>query len=137
RHSDLGLLRGMPADSRRIKQHVRPLQRRKARALRIPLVPADQGSEAANAGVGRAESEVARSKVKLFVVERIVGDVHLAIEAAQGAVTVEDGRSVMVDARGSLFEQRRDQDNAAEASGSRQFFGGWARNRFGQIEQRV
>src|SRR5207253_5459295 len=35
-----GLLFGMPADRRRIEQHVGPLQGREARAFGIPLIPA-------------------------------------------------------------------------------------------------
>ena len=49
------LLRRMPADGGGIKQHMRSLQRRQSRALRIPLIPADQCADAADF-VSRRES---------------------------------------------------------------------------------
>ena len=72
------------------------------------------------------------SEVKLFVVERIVGDVHLAVEAAQRTVAVEDGGGIVIDAGGALFEKGGDEDDSVSARGCGQFFAGRARNRFGQ-----
>ena len=50
------------------------------------------------------------------MVERIVGDVHLAVDAAEGAVSItavaiEDSGSVVIDTWRALFKQRRDEDN--------------------------
>src|SRR5438552_2970971 len=135
--AELRFLRGMPADRSRIKQHVRALQRRQARALGIPLVPANQRAEASGAGVESAESEVAGREIELFVIERIVRDVHFAIKAAQGTVTIEDGGGIVVDPGGALFEQRRDQDDAVAARRGRELFAGRAGNGFSQIEQQM
>src|SRR5208282_4440594 len=134
-HSELGLLRRMPADRRWIKQNRRALQCGQARTLRIPLVPADERAKLPGAGVERAEAEVAGSEVKLFVIKRVVGDVHLAVQAAQRAVVVEDGCGVVVNAGGALLEERCHQHDSVLTSGGRKFFGTRAGDRFGQIEE--
>ena len=61
--------------------------------------------------VEAAKAEIARREVILFEVERIVGDVHLAILAEQRAVGVEDDRGVVIHARRPPFEHRADDDD--------------------------
>src|ERR1700730_1751517 len=102
RQAKLGFFRRMPADRRGIKKHLRPLQRGQAGSLGEPLIPADQRAQAAYAGIERAKPEIAGSEIKLFVIERIVGDMHLAVEAARSAVAVENGCGVVIDAGCSL-----------------------------------
>ena len=104
RLSELRFLRGMPADRGGIEQDLGALQRGQAGAFGIPLVPAHQRAHAADGGVESAIAQVAGGEVILFVVERVVGDVHLAIEPAQGAVRVEDDGRVVIDAGGALLE---------------------------------
>ena len=111
-HSELGFLRGMPANRGGIKKQLRTLQCRKARTFGIPLVPAHQSSDASDAGIDGAIAEVAGGEVILFVIKRVVGNVHLAIKSAQSTVRVESHGSIVVDARGALFEQRSDQYDA-------------------------
>ena len=86
----------MPADRRGIEQHVRSLQRRQARALGIPLVPAHQRAELSEVRLERFETEIARREVKLLVVQRIIGDVHLAIDSREFAALVDDGCRVVI-----------------------------------------
>ena len=104
--------RGMPADGRGIEQNVRAAQAGEARAFRIPLVPADQHADAAVARVEIGKAQIAGREIKLFVVERIVGDVHLAIDAQQRAVGVEDRGGVVVQAGGAALEERSDDHDA-------------------------
>ncbi len=125
----------MPADRRGIEQHVRSLQRRQARALGIPLVPADQRAELSEVRLERFEAEIARREVELLVVQRIVGDVHLAIDARQLAARVDDGRGVVIDARRAPLEQRRDDGDLQLACDIAQALGRRAGNRFGEIEE--
>ncbi len=99
-------LGGMPADGRGIKQNVRATQAREARAFRIPLIPADQHADAAVARVEIGKSEIAGREIKFFVIERVVGDVHLAINAQQRAVGIEHRRRVVVEAGGAALEER-------------------------------
>ncbi len=104
----LALFRGMPADGRGIEQDVGAAQAREARAFRIPLVPADEHADAPEARLEAREAQIARREIELLVVERVVGDVHLAVEAAQGAIGVQDRGGVVVDAGGAALEQRCD-----------------------------
>src|SRR5262249_36624458 len=79
RNSELLCLRRMPANCGRIKQHYRALQRRQPRSLRIPLVPADQGSEFSSRSIKSAEAQISRGEIIFLVIQRIVGDVHFSI----------------------------------------------------------
>ena len=74
----------------------------------IPLVPADQHADAAVARVEVGEAEIAGREIKFLVVERVVGDVHLAVDAEQRAVGVEDRGGVVIEAGGAALEQRGD-----------------------------
>ena len=98
----------MPSDRRGIKQHLRPLQRGQACTLGIPLIPADEGADASEAGVEGLEAEVARREIIFFVIQRIIRDVHLAINAQQLAVGVNHGGGVVIDARRTLFKDGGD-----------------------------
>ena len=95
----LGFLAGMPADGGGVEEDLRALQRGQPRGFGIPLVPADQHADLAVAGLPGAEAEVARREIELLVVKRVVRDVHLAVDAQQRAVGVNDRRGVVVDAR--------------------------------------
>ena len=81
RRAELVFLGRVPADGSGIEEHLRALQRGEPRALGIPLVPAHERADAAKAGVHGLKAQVARREVVLLVVERVVGDVHLAIDA--------------------------------------------------------
>ena len=79
-------LRRVPADGGGIEEHFGALERGEARGFGVPLVPADQRADAAEAGVEGLEAEIAGGEVILLVVERVVGDVHLAVDAGERAV---------------------------------------------------
>ena len=127
----------MPADRRWIKKNCCPLQGRKPRAFGIPLIPADQRAQTSSAGVEGAKSEVAGREVKLFVIQGIVGNVHLAVKAAKRAVAVENRRRIVVNAGGTFFEEGSDDHDPMLARGRGNFLAGRAGNRFGQVEQRM
>src|SRR5208337_3714776 len=135
RLAEFGLLRGMPSDSGRIKQNARSLQCRKSRAFGIPLVPADQRAEFSGGSVKGFEAEIAGREIKLFVVKRIVGNVHLAVDAAERAVRIEDHGSIVVEARSALLEERRDQHDFVLQGSSGEFLRARAGNWLGEIEQ--
>ena len=96
RGAKLILFRRVPADSRGKEQHLGALQRGDARALGIPLVPADQSAHAASARIHSLKTEIAQREVVLLVVERIVGDMHLAIDAGNLSVGIQRDRSVVI-----------------------------------------
>ena len=93
-----------PADRRGIKEHLRAGHGRQPRGLRIPLVPADERPYLQPAGWHRHEAGVARREIKLLVVVRVVGDVHLAVEARSRTVTIEDHGRVVEEAVRSPLE---------------------------------
>src|ERR1019366_6784074 len=101
--AQLGFFARMPADGGGIEQNLRALQCRQARGFGIPLVPADQHADLAVAGWPGAETEVAWSEIELLVIERVVRDVHLAIDAQERAVGIDDRRRVVVEAGGPLL----------------------------------
>ena len=112
RRAVLRFLRGMPADGGGIEQDVRAAQRGEARGFGIPLVPADQRRDAAELRIEGAEAEIAGREIEFLEEERIVRDVHLAVEPEQRAVGVDDRGGVVIEAGGALLEQRRDDDDA-------------------------
>src|SRR5438876_12287213 len=59
------------------------------------------------------ETEIARCEIELFVVRRIIRDVHLAIFPEQLAVTANDRGGIVVETGGALLEKRSDDDGAA------------------------
>src|SRR5271169_2373986 len=79
--AQLRFLARMPADGGGVEENLRALQGGQARGLGIPLVPTDQHADLAIAGLPGAEAEVAWSEVELLVIERVVRDVHLAVDA--------------------------------------------------------
>src|ERR1019366_2372239 len=135
RDSKFGLLRRMPSDGRRIKQNARTLQSRQPRAFRIPLVPAHQRSDSSRVRIESLEAKITRSEVELLIVERVVGDVHLAINPAQRAIGIKNRCRIVVDAGCALLEERRHQNNFILPRRRRQLFRAGPRNRFGQVKQ--
>src|SRR4029077_10500393 len=96
--ADFSLLARMPADGGWIEEDFGSLQRRQPRRLRVPLIPADEHADSPVARVEGAEAQVAGCKIIFFEVERIVGNMHLAIEPEQAAVSVQHSGGVMGDA---------------------------------------
>src|SRR3984893_4798774 len=105
RDAEFSFLARMPADRRRIKNNFCATQRGQSGGLRIPLVPANADADLAALRVPRLKAEIARRKIKFFVIKRIVRNVHLAILAQQLAVRVDDCRRVVIHARAASLEQ--------------------------------
>jgi hypothetical protein len=130
----LGLFGGMPTDGGWIEKNFRALHRGQTRGFGIPLVPADEDANFAVLRLPGAKAEVARSEIKFFVIKRVVGDMHLAIETEEGTVGIDDGCGVVVDARSALFEERGNNDDAIFSGEFLEGLGGWAGDRFGEFE---
>ena len=101
----------MPADGGRVKKDFRALQRRQPRGFGIPLVPANQHADFAVARLPRLEAEVAGREIKFLVIKRVVGNVHLPVDAEQRTVGVNDGGGVVINAGGAFLKQRGDDDD--------------------------
>ena len=81
------------------------------------------------------ETKIAGSEVELLVVKRVVGDVHFAIDAYDGAIGVEGDGSVVIEACGAAFEQRGNDGDAQLTSDFSQSGSGWAGDGLGEIEE--
>ena len=104
-----------------------PPQAGEPRAFGIPLVPADQHADAAVARVEIRKAQIARREIEFLVVERIVGNVHLAVHAQQRAVGVEHRGRVVIEAGGAPLEERGDDDHAQFAREFAQGVAWWGR----------
>src|SRR5437899_2634635 len=92
------LLRRVPTDSCRIEKDLGALQRGEARSFRVPLVPTDERADLAHLSIEGLEAKVTGREIELFVIERIVRDMHLAVDALEGSVGVEHGGGVVIEA---------------------------------------
>jgi hypothetical protein len=57
------------------------------------------------------ETQIAWSKIELFVVKRVIRDMHFAILACDGSVGVDDYGRIVIDPSGSLFKKGRHNDD--------------------------
>ena len=129
--AELRLLRRMPSNRGGIKEHMRPLQGGQAGAFRIPLIPAYECAHTAHLGVKSAKAQVAGREVVLLVVQRIIRNVHLAVEAEQGTIGIKNRGRVVIDARGAPLEQGGDQHDVQLPRQSRESGGRRTRNWLG------
>src|SRR5262249_18136382 len=79
RFSKFLFLARMPADCRWIKNNLCSAQGSQSCGFRIPLIPANTDADLARLSIPRSKSEIARREVKLFVIQRIIGNMHFAI----------------------------------------------------------
>src|SRR5205814_1391290 len=135
RHTILLLFRGMPADRSGIKKDVRPLQRRKTRALWIPLVPADQCAHTSELSIESLEPEVSGGEIVLLVIERIVRYVHFAVDAFDGSIRVDDGSCVVIEAARAFFKEGSDDNYFVLPRNFAEFVGGRTGNGLSKVEQ--
>ena len=125
----------MPADGGGIEQDVRALHGSEARRFRIPLVPTHQHAQTAELGVEVFEAQVAGCEVEFLEEKRVIGNVHLAVEAQQVAVRTQYRCRVVIEPGRPAFKQRRDNHHSVFPRDFAQAFGGRARHRLCKIEQ--
>jgi hypothetical protein len=135
--AELFFFGGVPADGGGEEEDLGAFEGGEAGAFGIPLVPADEGADGAGGGAGGFEAEVAGGEVELFVVERVVGDVHLAVEVGDGAIFFDGDGGVVVQARRSPFEKAGYEDDAGLAADAGEDIGGGAWDGLGEIEEGV
>ena len=141
------LLRRVPPDRGRIEQNVGAQQARDASRLRIPLIPTDEHTDSCVSGLPDAEphgaarhrallvlGRVAWREIVLLVEQRVVGNVHLPIDAQQSPVGVDHGGRVSVETRRLPLEQRHDQHDGELTGESLHHRRGRSGDRLGQVE---
>ena len=124
----------MPADGGGIKQDLRALQRGEPRGFGIPLVPANQHADFAVTRPPRLEAEVAGREIKFFIEQRVVGNVHLAVDTEERTIGVNDGGGVVINTGGAFLKERSDDDDLVLFSEFLESPGARAGNRFGKPE---
>jgi hypothetical protein len=100
----------------------------------VPLIPADLHAEVAHGGLDGLETEVARSEVELLVVGRVIGNMHLAMDTGDGAISLEDNSCIVVKPRCPAFEEAGDEYNAMLTRKGAEELGRRTRNGFGKVE---
>ena len=134
--AELGFFFWVPADAGGIKDNLRAAERGEARAFRVPLIPADLNADARVFRIEIRETQIAGREIKLFVIERIVWNVHFAIFAKVAAIGVDYRASVVIDAGGAAFEQGSDDDHFLFLGNLGESVRGRARDCFRKVEER-
>jgi len=132
-----GVILRVPADGRGVDQYLGAGQCHQSRRFRVPLVPAHQYSQAANAGLYRPERfrrAVAWGEVELFVETRIIRNMHLPVAAGQAAIGIQYHGGVVVDAAEAAFEHRADNHDIVLGGQFPEKTGGRARNRLCKVK---
>lgn len=135
RGSILSLLRWMPPDRGRIEEDGGACEGREPSTLRIPLIPADQSSYTPESSIEIEKARIARREVKLLEIQRVIGNVHLAIDPEHTAVGIDHCRGIVIQPRRAPFEQRRDHRYACLSGSAPDGFSGRTRNRLSKIEE--
>ncbi len=86
-------------------------------------------------GIEIGEAEIARSEIKLFVIERIVGDMHLAVFAEERTVGIEDRAGVVIDTGSAALEYGNDQGDFLLFGDLPELFGCGTGDGLGKVEQ--
>src|SRR5262249_50364589 len=81
------------------------------------------------------EAKIAGCEIKLFVIEGIIGNVHFAVFAEEGAVGVENRASIMVNARGAALEKRYNENDSFLLGYFREGVGNRSGNGLGEIKK--
>ena len=122
------------ADGGGVDEEIGPGQGHQPCRFRVPLVPADQQPELADGGGDGGEAEIAGGEVELLMIAGVVGDMHLAVLAGDGAVPLQHHRGVVGQPRRPRLEQAQDQDDAEFAGQRREVFRRRPGDGFGQVE---
>src|SRR5439155_5167011 len=128
------LLIRQPTNRSRIEQKLRAGERGQTRRFRKPLVPANQRADFAMLRLMSLKAKIARCEIKLFVIERIIGNVHLAILARDLSVSIDGYRRIVVNAGSALLEQRSNDHDLLLTGYLAEGFGRWSGNGFGELE---
>ena len=91
----------------------------------IPLVPADEYAEGSITCLEDFVSEVAGGEIEFLVVARVVGDMHFAVFAKIGAIGIDDGGGIVVEAFGSFLKEGADEYYAQLFGQGHKVLAGW------------
>ena len=86
-----------------------------SRRFGIPLIPANQYAEASDGRRDGGKAQVAGREIELFVIGRVIGDVHLAILPCDSAVPLQHDGRIVVKPGSALLEEGEHQHDAGFA----------------------
>ncbi len=124
----------IPTDRGRVEQNFRTGKRHQPGRFRIPLIPAKQYPQAPDRSPDRLETKITGGEIKLLIEARIIGNMHLAVDATDLAGAIKDYGSVVIQPGRSPFKQRSDDDQAKFFRQRANAFGTGAGYRFGTIK---
>ena len=107
-----------PADRGGIEDRLGAGHRRQPGGFGIPLIPADERPDGELRRRHAHEAGVAGGEIKLLVVVRVIGDVHLPVEPGLRAIGIEDHRGVVEEAGRAALEDARHDDDTMRLRGS-------------------
>src|ERR1019366_9678736 len=93
-----------PSDRGRIEQYLRASHRGEPCGFGEPLIPAYEHADRAARGAVRDEIKIAWGKIIFFVIAGIVGDMHLAVAADDFPGLIDNGGSVVINARRATLQ---------------------------------
>ena len=99
------------ADGCRNEYDLSPHHGGQAGRLGEPLIPADQDADVGVAGPEDLVPQVSWRKVELFVITRVIGDVHLPVFAQIAAVGIDHDGRVVIESHRPLLEKACYDDN--------------------------
>ena len=124
----------MPTDRRWVEENLGTAKGGQSSRFGKPLIPADQNADRSVTGLKGAKAQISGREVELFVVQRVVGNMHLAVQPDETTVGIEHTSRVVVDPGGAPLEDRTNDDDFVFASGRSQSVGGRSGNRLSEIE---
>ncbi len=127
----------MPADGSGEEERLRAFQGSNACAFGVPLVPADQRADVAGSRRECPETKVTRREVELFIIERIIRNMHLAIHVCDAAIALDGDRGVVVQAGRAALKQGSDYDHVVLPRNRGEALSARPGNRLGRCEQRM
>lgn len=126
-----------PANRGGVEQQFSSLHGCQASSFGVPLIPADADADACIASREREKAEITGGEVEFFEVERVIGNVHFAVEASDAAIGIEDNSGVVIETVCAAFEQWYNNDNPVFFGNFLQGCRGRARDGFSQCESVV
>src|SRR5437667_75538 len=94
-----------PADDGGIKNHIGAIKSRESRAFAIPLVTANLHADARVLGIKIRKTQIARRKIKLFIIEWVIGNVHLAVFSEERSIGIQHGAGIVINAGSAALEK--------------------------------
>lgn len=92
----IGRITALPPYSRWINQNFGTVQCHQASSFGKPLVPANKNAQTAHRRIDWFKAQIARSKIKFFIICRIVWNMHLTVFPGNTPVGIKNYSRIMI-----------------------------------------